>query len=124
MSLGFLMASLACLLSGGGASLARWVFRRRAVRVVGRVTARKRYRRGGAFQYAPIVAYTHEGAERRFESQLSGTACPELGAAITVLVDPREPERVQLEGWDGAHVVAGVFYVGAAVFGFLWLTVD
>lgn len=68
-------------------------FMRRALQVEGTVVAHRSQSSGGGRSRAPVMSYEVDGVAHRFESGVFGSGCPDIGATVTLHVDPDDPSH-------------------------------
>ncbi|MEV8553818.1 DUF3592 domain-containing protein [Streptomyces glaucescens] len=94
--------------------------RRSGITAVGRVVLYDTRRDGDGVKYHhPVVAWTaRDGREYTHRSMLGrGTVPPGFGAgrSVTVLYDPTDPGRFEIQGWDSRALYLVFAWVGTAL---------
>ncbi len=119
MKIGPWAATLPILLIGIALLIGAWFLNesKRSLREEGvAVTAKVvDFRRGNDAGLAPIFEFSWEGVTRRYESPIfSSSSTPEFkfGDVVTLLVDPKDPDRVLVDNFFGRWFIVGLLCVG------------
>lgn len=114
----FGLSGLACVIAGTWIVVNARRFRRRAVRVPGRIVELSSFSGGGSSTlYRPVVAFTTlDGTPVEAKSVFASfPPVGFVGEAVYVLYDPADPARARVDSLSGRGTLFGALFVAFGV---------